>query len=819
MAELFRYAAFISYASKDAAFARRLHRALESYGIPNTLGAFDLIGGGKKNRIYPVFRDREELPAGDLRDRIEAALKASGAMIVVCSPDAAASPWVQKEIEYFFSLGRRERVFAIVADTVPPFDINGVDGIHNSFPAALRGNALADIAAPEPLAADSRKSKDGFRNAWLKVVAGLVGVTPGQLIDRDKVQRARRRLAIGFGAVAIVTAVSTMLALQEAHTWRARFSTYAEALIGEGLTFDALPFAIAGEPEAGALISSRSDTVDAALAGIGATRILADLGDIGLVIPTEMHLSADGKVFFAIDFQHHATLYDLARGGTKTELGNLGRVIHATLANDGSAAVVESADNRKTLYMFGRGGSKIDLGQLPSRDGFRFSDHGRFLITQDARGHGTLYDLANGGAQADLGDLAFGIGVNLAANGEMLVTKGADLRWTLYDLEQGAMRTDLGDLGTVARFAMSSRDSKFVTLQQDGRLTLYDLRHLGERTDVGEIAALGIYDTFVLSDDGNTLFAWKQNDVATVIDLTRGGAQLKLDLPGLRVQFVQTHISPDGKFLIIVEPNRRTTLIDLARAGELTDLGDLGALSYSDPIRIARNRKVFIAKREDGRFALYHDLGTGGSALELGDSPFPNMSSDGKFVTTQDFVSSRSKLYDIDRALTPTDLGRVAAVSNFSDPSDVVVIQGVNRKGLAYAPRDPVWAGSKAPAGGALAHLVCSANGTVLPPFPRKLRDPTAAELNRMADEGRRLRDSLFGRPWNPCDWRGLAAIFPDKANGDGWFEGLRQWFRLMQVRYLGGRDYVCGEINARGDVNQGRTKSCELNKSAATNP
>ena len=50
MAELYRFAAFISYSSKDAAFAQRLHKALESYHIPTQLGAFDVLGGGKKNR-------------------------------------------------------------------------------------------------------------------------------------------------------------------------------------------------------------------------------------------------------------------------------------------------------------------------------------------------------------------------------------------------------------------------------------------------------------------------------------------------------------------------------------------------------------------------------------------------------------------------------------------------------------------------------------------------------------------------------------------------------------------------------------------------
>ena len=135
MAELYRYAAFISYSSKDAAFARRLHRALENYGIPSSLGQFDLIGGGgKKNRIYPVFRDREELSAGHLGDQIEANLKASAALIVVCSPNGAASPWVQKEIEFFAALGRHGKIFAIIPDTAPLVDETGADATQSCFP-------------------------------------------------------------------------------------------------------------------------------------------------------------------------------------------------------------------------------------------------------------------------------------------------------------------------------------------------------------------------------------------------------------------------------------------------------------------------------------------------------------------------------------------------------------------------------------------------------------------------------------------------------------------------------------------------------------
>lgn len=197
MAEFYRYAAFISYSSKEAPFAKRLHRALEAYAVPKSLGDFDVVGGGKKNRIYPVFRDREELAAGQLGEVIEANLRASASLIVVCSPNAVSSLWVQKEIEYFRALPQGARVFAVVPDSVPSQDQAGRDRTNDYFPSAL---------GDEPLAADARAGRDGFHYALLKLIAGIVGVSPGLLRDRDKIRRRKRavqRIAAAF-AVAIV---------------------------------------------------------------------------------------------------------------------------------------------------------------------------------------------------------------------------------------------------------------------------------------------------------------------------------------------------------------------------------------------------------------------------------------------------------------------------------------------------------------------------------------------------------------------------------------------------------------------------------------
>jgi len=241
MAELYRFAAFISYSSKDATFARRLHKALEQYRIPKSLGSFDLLGeGGKPNRVYPVFRDREELSAGDLGERIEAALRASSAVIVVCTPDSAASPWVQQEIEYFSALGRRPRIFTVIPDDAPSLTTGA--NPRACFPPALRGGG-------EPLAADARKGRDGFRGALLKLVAGLIDVNAGSLEDRDRRNR-RWRLAqvtaTAVSAIAILGLLSVAVLSSQLQERSTTLADLARRASDEGYYERAARYALAG---------------------------------------------------------------------------------------------------------------------------------------------------------------------------------------------------------------------------------------------------------------------------------------------------------------------------------------------------------------------------------------------------------------------------------------------------------------------------------------------------------------------------------------------------------------------------------------------
>ena len=99
----YKYFAFISYNRDDEEWAIWLQHEIEYYHLPTLLnGREDLP------KIFrPVFRDIDELKAGNLPEQIHEALASSSHLIVICSPRSANSPWVNKEIETFI-LGREQ---------------------------------------------------------------------------------------------------------------------------------------------------------------------------------------------------------------------------------------------------------------------------------------------------------------------------------------------------------------------------------------------------------------------------------------------------------------------------------------------------------------------------------------------------------------------------------------------------------------------------------------------------------------------------------------------------------------------------------------
>src|SRR6478672_761776 len=182
-----RYYAFLSYSHRDKELADWLHRELEKFRVPHSIAGKLTANGVVPRRLTPVFRDQQDLSAGgDLAQEIKAALAGSQFLIVLCSPTAATSRWTNQEIESFKRTRPEGCVLAAVAGGEPfASDIPGRES-DECFPPALRyrydrrGHQTGKRA--EPLAADFRETGEGRRLAFLKLVAGMLGVGLDELV-------------------------------------------------------------------------------------------------------------------------------------------------------------------------------------------------------------------------------------------------------------------------------------------------------------------------------------------------------------------------------------------------------------------------------------------------------------------------------------------------------------------------------------------------------------------------------------------------------------------------------------------------------------
>lgn len=539
----YKYWAFISYSHQDAATAAWLHKALEHYVVPRRLVGSATPIGPAPRRFVPVFRDRDELPSSShLNTAIHEALQRSRVMIVIASPSAASSHWVNEEIRQFKALGRAQRVLALIVDGEPGAGTRGLDD-RECFPPALCREVEADGRISErpvePVAADLRTGKGTRAEALLKLVAGMLGIGYDELRQRERSKRLWQRLRWLGGSAALAGALAAIWSAEQ----RLHAEREHEALLGR--LFDAGRLeALAGHPARAATYLSAAysgglDTPALRLLLREATQPL----DAQTAVRAHHADDAPGILAWLPDGQRFVTvwrnakLWDAATGRELRTLGNGHFTVDFGIAisRDGSRILVSGRDDfsdqppRVELYDSETGRTLLQqVGHATSGDygsAFRsFSPDGRHLALIDADGAVAIHRADTGALERRLPAHA-ATSASFGPDGRRLVIAESDGQISVWDLAQGRRLFGFQSrLGNGVR-AFLSDDGRIVASGLKGKIHIHDARS-GMLLD-----ALGGHThdirQFELSDDGRRLLT-NTVDGAKVWDLANGDQLLQV---------------------------------------------------------------------------------------------------------------------------------------------------------------------------------------------------------------------------------------------------------------------------------------------------
>ncbi|HST30675.1 MAG TPA: tetratricopeptide repeat protein [Chthoniobacterales bacterium] len=218
-----KYRAFICYSQQDRIVAERVHRRLESYRVPKHLVGRETATGPAPSRLSPIFRDCDELAASsDIGAELKEAICASQFLIVLCSPAAAQSRWVNAEIEIFRTCGTENdrRILCAILSGDPGTSVPETE----CFPPALRQDTV-DAAMPWhfPLAANFRSGTERHEDEELRLIAAMLDVNFDELKRREHVRRIRtlrRALIIALVLVLAFAALAAFAFLERGQAQR-----------------------------------------------------------------------------------------------------------------------------------------------------------------------------------------------------------------------------------------------------------------------------------------------------------------------------------------------------------------------------------------------------------------------------------------------------------------------------------------------------------------------------------------------------------------------------------------------------------------------
>ena len=210
----FTYDAFLSYNHQDGAVAAGIHKGLHRIGRRV----------GRLNALR-VFRDTTDMAANpDLWGKVTDAMDRSRYLIVVLSPRAAASEWVNKEVAYWLERRGPDQLLIVLAEGQLHWDEATQRFDPDRSDAALPVLTEPGVLAAEPLHVDVSgdapwdSQAPTFRDKVTDLAAPIHGKSKYELASDDvreqrRFRRLRRAAIAGLVMLTVIAVVAAAIAV------------------------------------------------------------------------------------------------------------------------------------------------------------------------------------------------------------------------------------------------------------------------------------------------------------------------------------------------------------------------------------------------------------------------------------------------------------------------------------------------------------------------------------------------------------------------------------------------------------------------------
>ena len=593
------YFVFISYSSLDNEWAIWLRHELEHYHLPASFnGRTDV-----RDNLRKVFRDRDELSAGpEWDEQVQKALENTNNLIVICSPNAAKSQPVNKEVETFIALGKEDHIF--------PFIVEG-DKPEDCFPRALGHSKLGGDV-----------NKDGGRDsAFIKVVAGLLKVSFPSLWNRYEIEKAEEERKQREQRDNLLKVQSLFLSEKVND-----IINQDNALLGTLLALEALPVNLQ-EPnrpyiyEAEFALRKACSSQSAVLRGHEGGCMWASYSTDGnYIISGASEFTKSGTPDYTIK------IWSAADNSILFSLPHLKSVSCASFDNKDSY-IVTAGHYNKNVYIW-----DIKTHQLVrtlEQDGFVesavFSADGKWVITSSLDNTIRKWNVEDGREVLTIREDVKGFLWALPSpNGKYIVSCSVDSGVRVWDANTGELIKVLCRGTYEPPYAEYSPDGRFIGVAIGTQVTIWDSENLNQllemtvsRYDITMFAFSPDGQTLAIADDEWLVGVWKlRYDYLTK---SWKGDQIQ-NFTGHSMKIYSCRFCPDGKKVITASYDQTVRIWDIDEHIVLESEPGKGLLCH---VEFSPNGKLMAAAYNDNVIRLFDTTNWELKGELLGHTDYP----------------------------------------------------------------------------------------------------------------------------------------------------------------------------------------------------